>query len=186
NINFNVLSPPVPTATPSFNCITDPFPVTLSIPQQPAGVNILWSNNATTPTTTVAPLATTVYSVTVSNTNCSLSANVTVDVINVPPVNIYPPNPFVCGTGSVTLTANTAPGASFLWSNGETTSSITISPTQTEDVWVVSSFGTCTASDTVTVVSGQPSSTPICNNIYVTTTGTGIGTRASPTDLLTA
>ncbi len=186
NINFNVLSAPTPTASPSFTCITDPQPITLSIPQQSSGVNILWSNGATSTTTTVTPLATTIYSVTVSNSNCSRVGNVTVDVINVPPVNIFPPNPFVCGTGSVTLTANTAPGASFLWSTGATTSSITISPTQTEDVWVVSSFGTCSASDTVTVVSGQPNPTPICNNIYVTTTGTGIGTRASPTDLLTA
>jgi gliding motility-associated-like protein len=186
-LNFNVLNQPNPTASPTFTCLSSPSPVTLSITQPPAGVSILWSNGATTATTTVSPLVTTTYSVQLTNASgCTRTANVTVDVINTPPVNIFPPTAFRCGTNPTTLTANTAPGATFLWSTSETTSSISVSPSTTTQYWVTASFGACTVSDTVTVVAGQPSSTPICNNIYVTPTGNGLGTRNDPTDLITA
>jgi gliding motility-associated-like protein len=186
-LTFNVLHAPVATANPSFTCITSPQPVELSIPQPAAGVNVLWSNGATTPTTTVNPQATTTYSVEVSNANCSVTSTVTVDVIQIPPVTIFPPNPFSCGAGQpVTLTANTGSGATFEWSTGETTSSIVVTPTTTTDYRVTVSFGgTCVAADTVTVVAGQTSSEPVCNNVYVTPNGTGVGTRANPADLLT-
>jgi gliding motility-associated-like protein len=186
-LNFNVLHAPVATASPQFTCITNPQPIELSIPQPAAGINVLWSNGATTATTTVNPQATTTYSVTLSNANCNVTSNITVDVIQIPPVSIFPPNPFVCGAGSpVTLTANTGAGASFLWSTSETTSSIVVSPSSTTDYSVTVTFGgSCQAADTVTVVSGQPAGEPVCNNIYVTPNGTGVGTRANPADLLT-
>lgn len=186
-IPFNVLHAPTATANPTFTCISSPQPVTLSIPQPAAGINVLWSNNATTATTTVTPFTTTTYSVTLSNANCSVSTDVTVDVIQIPPVSIFPTNPFVCGGAPITLTANTGGGASFLWSpTGETTSSITVSPTATTDYSVTVTFGGgCQNADTVTVVSGAPANEPVCNNIYVTPNGTGVGTRANPTDLLT-
>jgi hypothetical protein len=181
-LTFNVLSNPNPTASPAFTCLSSPGPVTLSIAQPPSGVNILWSNGATTPTTTVTPLVTTTYSVQLTSpSGCTKSANITVDVILTPPVNIFPPNPFRCGSNPTTLTANTAPGATFLWSTGETTSSINVSPSTTTQYWVVASFGSCAVSDTVTVVTGQPATTPVCNNIYVTPTGTGTGTPSAIT-----
>jgi gliding motility-associated-like protein len=188
-LTFNVLNTPNPQASPIFTCITSPGQVTLSIPQPPAGVSILWSNGATTPTTTVTPFTTTTYSVTLTNARCSSTGNVTVDVISIPPVNIFPRNPLVCGGGGVTLTANTGGGASFLWSDGSTTSSINVSPASTTDYSVTVTFGGgCAASDTVTVVSNAPSNVAICNNIYVTPTGTpaNTGTRSDPTDLITA
>jgi len=186
-LNFNVLHAPAPSASPTFTCISSPSPVDLSIPQPAAGINILWSNGATTATTTVTPFATTTYTVTLSNANCSATGNVTVDVVQIPPVNIFPPNPFVCGGGGVTLTGNTGTGAAYLWSTGETSSSINVTPTSTTDYSVTVTFGgACSAVDTVTVVAGSPSNVAICNNIYVTTTGTGLGTRNDPTDLVTA
>ncbi len=48
-----------------------------------SGYTYLWSNNATSPSITVSPATTTIYSVTVSKAGCSATGSVTVNVINV-------------------------------------------------------------------------------------------------------
>ncbi len=51
--------------------------------QGSSGYTYLWSNGATTPSITVSPATTTIYSVTASKLGCSATAAVTVNVINV-------------------------------------------------------------------------------------------------------
>lgn len=92
------------------------------------------------------------------------------------PVTVFGPNLTVtpnpaalCQNGSVQLVANvttTAPPVDYLWSTGQTTSSISVSSAGIYSVIVSdqhasSSSGTCTNTATVTVVSGFPTITSI-------------------------
>lgn len=129
-----------------------------------------WSNGATTQSITVSPTATTLYTVTVANVyGCSTTAAKIVTVYDQPVASIAPNGPVAfCVGGAVQLTAGTA--ATYRWSNGATTQSITVSPTATTlyTVTVANIYGcTAAASQTVTihaqpqpVISGANSSCP--------------------------
>ncbi|MBV6439443.1 MAG: hypothetical protein EPGJADBJ_01083 [Saprospiraceae bacterium] len=104
----------------------------------------LWSNGATTQSIMVTTSGN--YSVTVSNASgCSASSTAVTVIVNPtpPPPNITPnmPAPF-CQGGSVMLTSSAA--SSYLWSNGATTQSITVSTAGQYSVTVSNAAG-CTA-----------------------------------------
>ncbi|MEZ5069062.1 MAG: hypothetical protein R2847_11520 [Bacteroidia bacterium] len=111
------------------------------------GSSYLWSNGKTTKSITVSTAGS--YSVTVSNGSCSAtSAPTVVTVTN----NLLQPSQSgatICAGGSVTLTASN--GSSYLWSNGKTTKSITVSTAGSYSVTV--SNGSCSPTSTPTVVS---------------------------------
>ena len=95
------------------------------------------------------------------------------------PVITYSGSNTICDGESITLTAPTA--ASYLWSNGETTQSITVNTTGNYSVTVSSSRG-CTASSAPVAVTVNPVPTPIaaasgattfCAGGSVTLTATG-------------
>ncbi len=88
--------------------------------------DILWSNGATTASISVSPNETTTYSVTATKGNCLLSEKVTVNVSN-PTLTIE--NQEVCKGDTTTLTA--IGEGNILWSTGETTQSIEVSPNKT-------------------------------------------------------
>ncbi|MFZ4583173.1 MAG: T9SS type A sorting domain-containing protein, partial [Paludibacter sp.] len=91
------------------------------------GVSYLWSNGATTPSITVSPGTTTVYSVVVTGSNgCHVTLFANVVVYQQPVVNISPANPRVCEGVNVTLTASGA--NSYLWSNGMVGAEIIVNP----------------------------------------------------------
>lgn len=109
----------------------------------------LWCTGDTIATITVFPSVTTTYTVTVSINNCSASENVQVKVTPMPLANAGP-DVIICKGNSTTLIASG--GMSYLWLNGDTTSSITVSPRTTTIYTVtVSNGGTCTSTDDVTV-----------------------------------
>ncbi|MDP5041971.1 MAG: T9SS type A sorting domain-containing protein [Crocinitomicaceae bacterium] len=115
--------------------------VTLSA--EPA-TSYLWSNGATTQSITVqAPGA---YTVNLSLNGCSaLSTPIQVAVQSLPSINISSSGALTfCEGASVTLTAD--PAASYAWSNGATSQSITLATTQTVGLTV--SNGVCSASAT--------------------------------------
>jgi choice-of-anchor A domain-containing protein len=115
----------------------------------------LWSNGATTPSITVAPGATTTYTVTVtSDKGCSAAGSGMVTVNPLPVVSVN--SGAVCAGGSMTLTASVsgATPKSYLWSTGATTASINVTPNATASYSVtVTSDAGCTGagSGTVTV-----------------------------------
>src|SRR5205085_12087734 len=91
-----------------------------------AGVTYLWSNGATTQSITVSPSIATAYSVTVTTPEgCTASASGTVTINPLPTVAVN--SGAICAGGSITLTATGTTGT-YLWSNGATTQSITVSP----------------------------------------------------------
>jgi hypothetical protein len=139
------------------------------------------------------PSVTTIYTVTgVLGTSCSNTDQITVNVENVPPTATISGNIGICGaSGSNTLTASG--GSRFLWNNGATTSSISVSPTTTTQysVTVTNFVGGCEAYDTVSVVvSTAPVSNlrdiTICNGNSTTLTASGGGTYLWSTGATTA
>ncbi|MCO5289007.1 MAG: fibronectin type III domain-containing protein [Bacteroidetes bacterium] len=154
-----------PTATITANGPTSFCPggsVTLTAS---TGSSYLWSNGKTTKSITVTTAGS--YSVTVSNGSCSAtSAPTVVTVTNNPTATITASGATTfCAGGSVTLTAST--GSSYLWSNGKTTKSITVSTAGSYSVTV--SNGSCSATSAPTVVT-------ITNNPTATITASGATT----------
>jgi uncharacterized repeat protein (TIGR01451 family) len=100
-----------------------------------------WSTGDTTPTITVTNSGT--YSLTVTDANGCTATDTHAITINTTPGNsITPGGPTsFCTGGSVVLTASTA--ASYLWSTGETTQSITV--TNAGSYSVQTSNGSCVA-----------------------------------------
>src|SRR5262249_13993584 len=122
-----------------------------------SGSSYAWSNGATTQSITVSAGGS--YRVTVTGANgCSATSPDTVVTINTPaPATITAggPTPF-CAGGSVTLTANS--GASYAWSNGATTQSITVNASGNYSVTVTDANGcSATSSSTAVTVNALPS-----------------------------
>jgi len=110
------------------------------------GASYLWNTGADTPDLTVSTAGT--YSVTVTGANaCSTTDAIVVDFVSPVPVDLGA-DITVCEGEDVLLDASTA-GASYLWSTGETTSSITV---QTSDTYSVEVFqGSCSESGSILV-----------------------------------
>ncbi|MFK7814271.1 MAG: hypothetical protein AB8B59_17365, partial [Maribacter sp.] len=121
-------------------------PVEIENPNQE--IEYLWSTGETTQSITVTETGD--YTVTVSDCEgCTASDTVKVEVIN---VEANAGNDVSISVGeSTTLTATG--GGSYIWSTGETTASITVSPdeTTTYSVMVTSDKGDCTDADEVIV-----------------------------------
>ena len=110
----------------------------------------LWSNGATTSSITVNASGS--YSVVGTNGNgCNAGSNIiAVNVISLPTIAVTANGPTTfCAGGSVTLTATG--GSSYLWSNGATTSSITVSASGSYSVVGTCAFGCNNASNAITV-----------------------------------
>jgi hypothetical protein len=136
-------------------------------------ISYLWSTGETTATINVSPTTTTTYTCTVTNNGVSCTDSVTV-VVNNPTINLGS-DVTACGT-STTLTAP-AGFDSYLWSNGATTNTTTVSANGTYSCIVTQ--GGCSASDTLEVVlitldAGQDLT--VLNGTQVTLTATGAET----------
>jgi Secretion system C-terminal sorting domain/PKD-like domain len=146
-----VISPASPTLCPAGSVTLD------------AGsgfISYLWSNGATTQTTSVSSTGT--YFVTVvTPSGCARTGSRIVALGTAAPISISSPTSGILCTGStgggtVTLTASNG-YSNYLWSNGATTQSITVLITGTYTV-SASNGGPCvsTASQVVTAVCGTP------------------------------
>ncbi|ASZ13060.1 gliding motility-associated C-terminal domain-containing protein [Chitinophaga sp. MD30] len=111
--------------------------------------NIRWSTGATTQRIPVSQAGT--YWVTVTNGICSTTDTIKVAMVPTPLVDL--PDTTICRGQSVKLDAFVA-GASYLWSNGSTNSSILVS-TQ-EQYWVKVMKSGCITIDTVKVTVNPP------------------------------
>jgi gliding motility-associated-like protein len=122
-----------------------------------------WSNGGQTQSISVSPTSNTSYSVSVTDANgCSATASINVTVNPLPIVNISG-NTTICNGQSTTLTATG--GGSYQWSNGDNTSSITVTPTvPTSYTVVVTNNNGCIDSATVNVSVLQQPTAQISGN----------------------
>ena len=124
-------------------CFGDSITLTAS-----GGSTYLWSTGETTQSITVSPGETTIYSVEVFENNCSSTDEVMVTVNELPIVDAGS-NVTISLGESATLTATGAD--TYLWSTGETTQSITVSPSETTTYSVTGFTNGCENTNTVTV-----------------------------------
>jgi gliding motility-associated-like protein len=115
-----------------------------------AGSTYLWSTGATTPTITVSTTGT--YSVTATLNGCTTTDDVVVTVLT-PSVLDLGPDIGICAGTAVELDA-TLPGATYLWSTGETSPTVEVGSNGT--YWVTVSQASCSISDTVVVTVNDP------------------------------
>lgn len=125
---------------------------------------VTWSPGATlsstnTLSTTATPTSTTTYTLTASANGCTNQDQVTVTIGTPPSVSVNSPS--ICAGQSATLTATPATaGGSYLWSpGGQTTSSISVSPTSTSTYSVVYTLNGCASASTSGTVTVAPSPT---------------------------
>ena len=108
------------------------------------GMGYLWSTEENTSSITVSPLVSTTYTVTVTDANgCTDIAEVDVTVNELPIAEITGPDQ-LCLSESIDLQATG--GNTYLWSNGQNTNMISVSPTSNIDYSVtVTDANGCTA-----------------------------------------
>jgi len=112
------------------------------------GTSYEWSNGASTSSIIVNPDTTTTYSVQVTQNGCSSIDEVTVTVNETPDVDAGSDETIFIGD-TVTLTATGAD--SYVWSTGETTQSITVSPILDTSYSVIGTTNNCESTDVVSV-----------------------------------
>ena len=119
------------------------------------GYSYLWSNGATTQTIAVG--ASGAYSVSVTNNGCTSTSQATsVNVVPVPSAQITASGPLTfCDGGSVSLSAPSGNGYTYVWSNGSISQQVSTAVSGTFSVVVSNSFG-CTASSTPVSVTVNP------------------------------
>ena len=127
-----------------------------------------WNTNPPQTTASISGLPTGTYTVVVDDAGtCTppVIQTVTVGLSNNVPV-VVTNDPVICEVGSATITAsNPGSGGTYLWSTGQTTQSIVVSPTVTTNYTVTYDAGAlCTATDTSTVYVITPF-TPAFDNI---------------------
>lgn len=114
------------------------------------GGSYVWSTGATSPTITVGPG---VYSVTVTANNCPRTRSITIDEWPAAAVEIGDDVQLCPGT-TLVLDA-TQSGASYLWQDGSTDGSFTVTTGGNYDVQLTDANG-CTATDALTVTYAAP------------------------------
>ncbi|HSY77671.1 MAG TPA: gliding motility-associated C-terminal domain-containing protein [Bacteroidia bacterium] len=113
------------------------------------GSAYIWSNGDTTSSIIVTPLSSTNYTVTVSNGTCSVNDSVNVMVYDYP-LPVVSNRQVICLGKSASLSASG--GTTYVWSNGDTTNSVNVSPSSTTTYTVILYNGPCPAKDSIAVV----------------------------------
>lgn len=113
------------------------------------GTGYLWSTGATASSLTVAPAASTTYSVVISAGSCNKDTSIQVTTKTLPVITTGGNNP-VCQGNSTTLSATG--GNKYIWSTGTTGSAITVNPSlSTSYTVVVTNSLSCTANSIITL-----------------------------------
>ena len=137
---------------------------TITLTAQSNGA-VLWSTGETTSNITINPLSTTTYTVTSTLGDCSKTDQVLVTVNEAPSVNAGA-DISICSGENITLTAEGT--GNFLWSTGETTSSIIVSPIATT-TYTVTASNSCAydATDQVIVTVNDKPTVSVSNDITI-------------------
>lgn len=136
------------------------------------------------------PIITTTYQVQLTYPDaCSSSDFVTVTRNPEPSISVFPGQATLCAGDSIILSASSDYAVDFQWSNGMTGQNIKVGPSTTTTYTVQGFDANGCPSQTVsaTVTANPPPPAQVCNNIYVTPTGSGSGlSKNDPTNLLDA
>ncbi len=183
---YTVTADPGPSMTVAANpTITCPgINTTLTAVAPTAVGSLTWNPGGSTGTAVVvAPLSTTVYSVTgVNGNNCPRTTTLNKLVAPVPSPTISPTSPSVCIGSAISLTASG--GISYTWAPIVSNNTIiSVSPTVNTSYTVTASNGTCTNTTSVTVVVvptptvlAGATPTAICQGAVATLTASGATT----------
>ena len=167
--------PTVTVAGPASVCSGSPATLTAT-----GATSYTWQpGNFTGSSVTVAPLATTTYTVVGTNGTCADTLTYILAVSTSPVVTAAAAQSSVCTGGSTTLTASGA--AAYTWMPGNLSgSSITVTPSATTTYTVTGINGSCSATATVTVTvnSSLPlfasaAQSSVCAGTSTTLTATG-------------
>jgi gliding motility-associated-like protein len=162
-VTVNVLPPPVASITGNTSiCAGSSLTLTAS-----GGGNYSWSTGPTTSSITVSPTSTTAYTATVSIGSCTDTISATVNVVPVPSLTVTATNLTICGGDITTLSAGG--GTTYVWSSGQSTSSISVAPASTTTYTVTSGNGVCNDTASVTVNVLPPPSAIINGNANICT-----------------
>jgi len=116
------------------------------------GIGFVWSDGlGNTASVLASPNTTTTYTVTVIDANnCTASDNVIVTVSPLLNITAMASSNSICIGESVNINATGA--TSYLWDNGNNTSSFTVSPTATTTYTVTGTTGACSGTGSVTII----------------------------------
>jgi hypothetical protein len=179
---ISILANPVPTITSSSNSgsICPGSTTTLSAN---GGINYTWTPvNQNNSSISVSPTVTTTYSLVGDNSfGCLNVSFLTVTVGIKPNLGLSASSNTICNGGSTTLTANAA--NSYTWTNGPSTNTYVVSPTQQTSYTVTGTNATSGCNDTKTIdvyvftptvaVAGN---TAVCTGSPASFTASGAGT----------
>ncbi|MEH6538381.1 MAG: hypothetical protein V7719_18435, partial [Psychroserpens sp.] len=129
----------------------------------------LWSTGESTPSISVSPNSTTIYTVTGFSNGCEFSDDVTVSVGTETITASAGTDVSICNGGSTTLAASG--GITYLWSTGETTANISVNPNATT-TYTVTAFNvseTVSDDDSVIVTVNALPTTDAGSNVTITT-----------------
>jgi hypothetical protein len=131
------------------------------------GGTYLWSTGDTTASITVSPSSTANYIVTVTKGSCSGSDTVEVTVVQPPSAVTISGATQLCEGSSITLTVQGA--GPYMWSTGDTLTSIMVSPGSNTSYWVQSTNTCGTSSDTANIVVNQPPVLQVSDDTTIST-----------------
>lgn len=143
---FQVIVPPSPTIIP-FSNINPVCIGAMVILSATGGNSYTWNPGGIGSTVVVTPSAQLVYTLSGSDGTCSATAFITQSVMPGPSVTATSSSISICSGNSTTLTASGTPF--YLWSNGNSNSSIVITPSITTSYTVTGILGLCTGSAVV-------------------------------------
>jgi hypothetical protein len=136
-------------------------------------------NETSSPATAnVSPTVTTTYSilsVTDANGCTNTSTDAVVVTVNTPPIVSFGPDVTFCSGNSAILDAGNV-GSTYLWSDGSTNQTLTVTTTGIYSV-TVTNANTCTAIDTVGVTFNTPAAVTITENTGVLTSDATTGNQ---------
>jgi hypothetical protein len=171
-LSINVVANPTVTALGAAVCLGGTTSLTAS-----GATSYTWNPGLLVGTSiSVSPTVTTLYTILGSNGTCTSSATSNVTVNTLPVISISPATASICSGNTVTLTSSGA--VSYVWSSGQTTPLVSLSPAGTTGYTVT---GTASNGCTNTAVTNiNVTTTPtVAANSYTICPGNSVGLLAS-------
>jgi gliding motility-associated-like protein len=173
-VTTSVTVNPTPTITVNSATICSNQTVTLTAN---GASTYTWNTGANTNSISVSPTVTTIYTINATSASCSSSKTTTVTISPQPTISVA--NASICSGSTATLIASGA--INYTWMpGGQTTSSITVSPSVTTTYSITGSNGTCTNTTTATL-SVTPTPTLTVNSVTICAGNTATLTASGAT-----